>query len=150
MHQAAIDLNGTGGSLILSLYIIGGITLVVVSLLPGKTVLWRIGGSLLGIGIAIWAGYVFLFGGWIIINFYVALLPFILAIKAIVDFFKNRKANDEPQPGLAQAQGLQGQPGQPYAGQPQSGQPYPQQGQAYPQQGQQYPPQQPGTYTPQR
>jgi hypothetical protein len=150
MHLATIDLNGPMGNLILAVYVIGGITLFAVSLLPGRSALWRVGGAILGLGIAIWAAYVFLFGGWIVINFYVALLPFILAIKAIVDYFKNRNAKDEPQPGFAQAQGYpqgQPQPGQPYPpqGQPSpQGQPYPQQGQAYPQQ-----PQQPGSYTPQ-
>jgi len=136
MHLATIDLNGPMGNLILAVYVIGGITLFAVSLLPGKSALWRVGGAIVGLGIASWAAYVFLFGGWIVINFYVALLPFILAVKAIVDYFKNRNATQEPQQGFAQAQGYpqgQPQPGQPHQGQP----------------GQPQQPQQPGPYAPQ-
>ncbi|MGH3739514.1 MAG: hypothetical protein ACRDT6_28540 [Micromonosporaceae bacterium] len=91
-HLAESSLDGGLGNTVLVLYTIGGLVLAVVSLLPGKSPLWRIGGVILGLVVAGWASYVLLFGGWIIINYYVALLPFILAGKQVWDWFQSRRA----------------------------------------------------------
>ncbi|MGH3716016.1 MAG: hypothetical protein ACRDT4_21520 [Micromonosporaceae bacterium] len=101
MHYAEMNLDGGFGTTVLALYAIGGLLLFVVSLLPGKSALWRVGGAILGLAIAGWAGWVLLFGGWIIINFYIALLPFILAGKAVWEWFQSRKAQPEPAPAEA-------------------------------------------------
>jgi hypothetical protein len=87
----AIDLNGTEGNVILLAYIVGGILLFVTSLLPGSSTGWRIFGMVAGLGVALWSAYVLLFGGWIIVNFYILLLPIILAVRAIVAAVKSRK-----------------------------------------------------------
>ncbi len=87
----------------LVLYIVGGLTLLVTSLLPGNTGAWRYIGSVLGLVVAGWAAWALLFGGWIIINFYVMLFPFILAFKAISAAVKARKAARVPAPVAAAA-----------------------------------------------
>ncbi|MGH3649052.1 MAG: hypothetical protein ACRDTM_17975 [Micromonosporaceae bacterium] len=107
MHYAEMNLDSGFGTTVLALYAIGGIVLFAVSLLPGKSPLWRVGGAILGLVIAGWAGYVFLFGGWIIINYYIALLPFILAGKQVWDWFQARNAQPE-QPAPAESAPPQG------------------------------------------
>jgi hypothetical protein len=148
MNLAVIDLDGPLGNWILGLYILGGILLFITSFFPGNKIGWRIFSAVAGAGIAIWAAYVLLFGGTIILNAYVAVLPFILAFKGISAMVKRNKNKDET-PGYAA-------PASPY-GAPQNGAPdqfgaapsyqaqpgYPQQSQpgypaqpGYPQQGQ--------------
>src|SRR3954469_19536569 len=114
MNLAVIDLDGGLGQTILTCYVVGGILLFITSFFPGNKIGWRIFSAVAGAGIAIWGAYVWLFGGTIIINFYVAALPFILAFKGISAMIKRNRNKDET-PGYAA-------PTSPY-GAPQSGAP---------------------------
>ncbi|MFC7481543.1 hypothetical protein ACFQX7_17935 [Luedemannella flava] len=96
MNLAVIDLDNGLGDVILPIYMIGGVLLFITSFFPGNKIGWRIFSAVAGLGIAGWAGYVFLFGGTIIINLYIALLPFILAGKGIIALIKRSK--EEPAP----------------------------------------------------
>ncbi|MGY0231295.1 hypothetical protein [Longispora urticae] len=164
MPLATIDLDNGFGNFVLILYMVGGLALIITSLLNTQSRGWQIGGSLAGLVVLLWAAFVFLFGGWIIISFYVAILPFLLAGSAIKAKFAQRKVNQNlhllPPPAAPQgypAPGYlppgQGQPGAPAGYAPQPGAPAgyaPQQGYGQPGQAQPgYPAQpQPG-YAPQ-
>src|SRR6185312_15948166 len=63
----------------------------------------------LGLGFAIWAGYVLLFGGWIIISAKVLLFPIILIIRSIVSAVKRSKT--KPADPLGQIPQFTAQPG---------------------------------------
>ncbi|WP_344137912.1 hypothetical protein [Luedemannella flava] len=117
MNLAVIDLDNGLGDVILPIYMIGGVLLFITSFFPGNKIGWRIFSAVAGLGIAGWAGYVFLFGGTIIINLYIALLPFILAGKGIIALIKRSK--EEPAPAAPY-----GAPAAPY-GAPQAGVPAP-------------------------
>src|SRR6266545_3182517 len=150
MNQAILNLDGTGGEVLLLAYIVGGVTLFATSLLPGNSTGWRIFSTIVGLGMAIWAGYVLLFGGYIIISAKILLLPLLLIVRSIVAFFKrDKKSEATPAPpyGGQQPYGAQ-QPysgqqpygaQQPYGGQPQYGAQQPYSGQQ-PYGGQQLPP----------
>ena len=144
MNLATLSLDGPGGTLLLLAYAFGGLVLVGTSMLRGNSTGWRIFGAFAGIGLTLWSGYVLIFNGFIIISYYVLLLPYILAFRAIATAVKSRR---QPTSQLPPPQGFMPQPGQPagappygYAGQP--GYPYPQGQQAFP--GQPYPQQAPG------
>ncbi|MEV6523352.1 hypothetical protein AB0M43_15480 [Longispora sp. NPDC051575] len=165
MPLATIDLDNGFGNFVLILYMVGGLALIITSLLNTQSRGWQIGGSLAGLVVLLWAGFVFLFGGWIIISFYVAILPFLLAGSAIKAKFAQRKVNQNlhllpppvapqgyPAPGfLPPAPGHPNQPGAPAGYAPQPGAPAgyaPQQGYGQPGQAQPGYPAQPG-YAPQ-
>ncbi len=101
MYQAQLNLDGSFGTVILILYIVGGILLMATASLPGNSTGWRVFGSILGIGLAAWAAYALLFGGWIIVSFFVVALPFILAVKGFTAMLQRGKATDASmqQPG---------------------------------------------------
>src|SRR6266511_3175792 len=125
MNQAILNLDGTGGEVLLLAYIVGGVTLFATSLLPGNSTGWRIFSTIVGLGMAIWAGYVLLFGGYIIISAKILLL--LLIVRSIVAFFKrDKKSEATPAPpyGGQQPYGAQ----QPYSGQQPYGAPQPNSG----------------------
>lgn len=107
---ATVDLDGTGGHALLIAYIIGGLVLIVTSLLPGNTTLWKVLGALIGAVFVVWAGYVLIFGGFIIISFKILILPVLGIIRAIVALSR-RNRTPAPSPYGTQA-GFAGQPGQ--------------------------------------
>ncbi|HEY3684948.1 MAG TPA: hypothetical protein VGL93_18090 [Streptosporangiaceae bacterium] len=80
---ALIDLNGTGGTVLLIFYIIGGLALAGTSWLPGNSTGWKIGGTIIGIVIVIWSAVVLLVGGWIPISFYILILPVLGIVRAV-------------------------------------------------------------------
>lgn len=80
---AVIDLNGTGGNVLLLVYIVGGLAMIVASLLPGNSTAWKILGPILGVLVVGWSTYVLVFGGWIPISFYLLILPVLLVIRGI-------------------------------------------------------------------
>jgi hypothetical protein len=167
LHQAALSLDNPAGEALLIAYVVGGILLAAASLLPGNSIGWRIFSIVVGLGVAAWAGYVFLFGGWIIISFKILILPIVLVVKSIVTTVKRKDtAPAAPMPGQQfnpappAGYGYPGAPGgfpQPPQGYPQQRPappahapsyggfipqvyPHQQQPQAYPQQGFQQPP----------
>jgi hypothetical protein len=91
MPLAALNLDGTTGDLILGLYAIGGLLLAGTALLPGSSTLARVLKAVIGLGLAGWSAYVFLFGGYILLNYYVAALPFILAFQGVRAMMKRRE-----------------------------------------------------------
>lgn len=91
MNLATMDLDGGVGNAVLTLYIIGGVVLFATSFFPGNSTGWRVFSGVAGFGIVVWTAYVWLFGGYIIISYYVAVLPFILAFRAISAMLKRRK-----------------------------------------------------------
>jgi hypothetical protein len=99
VYQATIDLDGTGGNLLLLAYIVGGLVLAATAFLPGNKVIWRVISGVIGLGMAAWAGYVFLFGGFIIISFKILLLPIILGVRGIISAVKRRKEPPAPNYG---------------------------------------------------
>jgi hypothetical protein len=163
LYQAVLSLDNPAGEALLIAYIVGGILLAAAAILPGNSVGWRIFSVVVGLGMAAWAGYVFLFGGWIIFSIKILILPVVLVVRAIVAAVKGRSGtatgpvpgqqfSTAPQPGygyptapsspgpagVGQAQW----PGQPHPAWPQAqpgqpGQPYG--GQGYPQPGQPQP-----------
>ncbi|GAA1736316.1 hypothetical protein [Luedemannella helvata] len=165
----AIELSEEAMNVILPIYMIGGILLFITSFLPGNKIGWRIFSAVAGIGVAAWAGYVWLFGGRIIVNLYIAVLPFILAGKGIIAMIKRAKegpAQSAAPHHAASAPPPYGAPGSPYGTQAPGAAPYagqapsagPYGGQApsaapyggQPQGGQPgYPPQQPQAWSPQ-
>jgi hypothetical protein len=126
---ATISLDGTGGDVLLLAYIIGGIVLAASALLPGNSAGWRVLSVVLGLGFAIWAGYVLLFGGWIIISAKVLLFPIILIIRSIVSSVKRSKA--KPADPLGQIPHFSAPPG--YQPPPTAGGYAPQSNAAFPQ-----------------
>jgi hypothetical protein len=126
MSAALANLNGGFGHAVLVLYLIGGVMLAVSAAFPGQSIAQRAGRVVIGVFVVGWAGYVLLFGGQIIISWYVAALPFILAIQGIVASLRSRQSPSSSRPQLA--------PGQPL--------PYPR----FPPAGAAYPAAQPGPY----
>ncbi len=126
MSAALANLNGGFGDAVLVLYLIGGVMLAVSAAFPGQSSAQRAGRVVIGVVVVGWAGYVLLFGGWIIISWYVAVLPFILAVQGIVAAVRSKRSPSSSPPPLA--------PGQPS--------PYPQ----FPPAGAAYPAAQPGPY----
>ena len=137
-----MNLNGTGGDVLLLSYIVGGLATIGSGLLPGSSKGWRIFSIIAGAVMAVWAAYVLMFGGWIIISFKILIMPVLLIIRGIRDAVRKRKESTQPQ---FQAAGAPGQPFPPAppAGFPQGGYPPPQPGYAPPPQGG-YPAPQPG------
>lgn len=149
---------------ILILYLVGGVLMLLTSPLPGQSIGWRVFSAVGGLALIVWGGWVFLFGGWYLISYYVVAMPILVAVGNVVTMFKTRNQPEPssygpPTPGIAPygpPQGYAPQP--PYGAGPQ--QPHPGAGPQYgpppqgypphpPQQGP-YPPQQhPGPYPPQ-
>jgi hypothetical protein len=102
---ATINLDNGFGAFVLYLYMVGGAAMFITSMLPGNSTGWKIFGAVGGLGIFVWALYVKLFGGTILISVYIAFLPFILAFRAIAAVVKARKedAAAPPAPTFAQA-----------------------------------------------
>lgn len=106
---ATIDLDGTGGNVLLIFYIIGGLAMIVASLLPGNSVVWKVIGPILGVVVVGWATYVLLFGGWIPISFYLLVLPILLVVRGVRAMVARRNM-PAASPYGAQA-GFAGRPG---------------------------------------
>jgi hypothetical protein len=120
VSQALIGLNGLGGDALLFAYVVGGITLAAVSLLRGNKVGWRIFSIVAGLGMAAWAAYVLLFGGWIIISLKILILPVVLIVRSIITAVKRSNgANKAAAAWAPQPYGVQVPPdypgAQPYA-----------------------------------
>lgn len=100
MSLATLNLDGGLSDLVLGLYALGGILLAATALLPGTKTWLRVLKVVLGLGLAVWSAWVWLFGGYIIINLYVAILPFLLAFQGIMAMVKSRREREQavPQP----------------------------------------------------
>lgn len=99
---SSIGLNGTGGNVLLVCYIVGGIALIVTSLLMGNSTVWKVLGTLIGAVLVVWAAYVLVFGGWIFLSFKVLLLPVIGIIRfALVRSRRNKPSPYTQAPGYA-------------------------------------------------
>jgi hypothetical protein len=99
---SSIDLNGTGGNVLLVCYIVGGIALIVTSLLMGNSTVWKVLGTLIGAVLVVWAAYVLVFGGWIFLSFKVLLLPLIGIIRFAIARSRRNKGSPYTQaPGYA-------------------------------------------------
>ncbi|MFG2043225.1 hypothetical protein [Dactylosporangium sp. NPDC048998] len=122
-----MDLNGTGGDVLLLFYIIGGLATIGSGLLPGSKIGWRVFSIVAGLVMTIWAGWVLLFGGWILISFKVLIMPVLLVIRGVRAAFKRRDESTQPQfqgaPQVPGAPAFAPQPGQPQPAYPQPGHP---------------------------
>jgi hypothetical protein len=97
----ALHFDGAAGHTVLVLYMLGGVVLAISAAFPGDSSGSRAARIIIGAVAFVWAGYVLLFGGWILISYYIALLPFILAGQGIVAAVKRRKAPPVAAPLLA-------------------------------------------------
>ncbi|MFD0575535.1 hypothetical protein [Dactylosporangium darangshiense] len=107
--------------------------------MPGSSKGWRIFSIVAGLIFVVWAGYVLLFGGWILISLKILIAPVLLVVRGVRDWIKKGKESTQPQFQAA----APGQPGAfpPPPQQPQGAYPAPQPGygpppvqQGYPQQ----------------
>jgi hypothetical protein len=149
-----VDISGTGGDVLLLFYIVGGLATIVSGLLPGSSKGWRIFSIVAGLIFVVWAGYVLLFGGWILISLKILIAPVLLVVRGVRDWIKKGKESTQPQFQAA----VPGQPGafppppQAQGGfpppQPQGGYPAPQPGYGPPPVQQGYPQPAPQGYAP--
>ncbi|MEY9212840.1 hypothetical protein NI17_003715 [Thermobifida halotolerans] len=143
--------------LVLILSVLGGLLLLTAPL-PRFGTGRRVLSALLGLALPVWGGWVFLFGGWYLISFYVVVLPAAPAVGNVVAMFRGGSAKEASHPLPQGPQPYGAPPPSPYA-QPPQAPPYPHPKAPYPpprppppMPGQQlpppYPPQQWGPYPP--
>jgi hypothetical protein len=94
MSLATINLDGGMGNVVLGLYALGGVLLAASALLPGTKTWVRVLKVVIGLGLAAWSAWVWLFGGFIIVNLYVAILPFLLAFQGVMAMVKSRREGE--------------------------------------------------------
>ncbi len=158
MNLAQISLDNGFGHTVLIIYVVGGLVLALSAAFPNQSNKSRAVRVALGLILTIWAGYVLLLGGWILISIYAAIVPYLLAAQGLWAMFKGDSTPQPTGPPLAPGQpapypmhqplagGAPGAPQQP--GYPAPYQPYPPAQPQYPAQGQ-YPAQQQYPYPPQ-
>ena len=83
MFQGLVNFSGTGASVLLVAYVIGGAVMLGAAFLPGNTALFRGVSGVLGLVLALWALKVLMFGGLIFLSAVVLLLPLVLLVRGV-------------------------------------------------------------------
>ena len=151
MNLAQINLDNGFGHTVLIIYVIGGLVLALSAAFPNQSNGARAARVALGLILTIWAGYVLILGGWIIISIYAAIVPYLLAAQGLWAMFKGDSTPQPTGPPLAPGQPAPYPMHQPLAGAapgagqqpgyPAPYQPYPPAQPQYPTQQAPYPPQ---------
>lgn len=98
MSLATLNLDGGMGDVVLGLYALGGVLLAASALLPGTKTWVRVLKVVIGLGLAAWSAWVWLFGGFIIVSLYIAILPFLLAFQGLMAMVKSRREREQAVP----------------------------------------------------
>ncbi|WP_327010137.1 hypothetical protein OHA72_24580 [Dactylosporangium sp. NBC_01737] len=96
MHQNVLHLGGTAGTLILAVYVIGGLITIAAGLLPGNATRFRLLCVLVGLTLSAWSAKVLFLGGVILVGLPILLVPATLTVAALIGTYRAYRPQRAP------------------------------------------------------